>query len=184
LCRSGRRCYSINHDADGEGGWLPASVSYFRKNAKDYGTSMAITDLRLCKRPAEKQICRDFVKTIDEPPTKLGAEITATRIGGAGYTTVFLTRIAPVTLEGTDASITFLGSDSQDPPHGQLVVYLYAKKGTNLIQLTMPVAECAFVQAPSESDEAYYRHHCLTDAIREKATATAANLTELFRIKR
>jgi hypothetical protein len=178
------RSYSINHDGDGEGGWLPASVSYVGKNAKDYGTSMAITDLRLCKRPTEKKICRDFVKAIDEPPPKQGADITLTRIEGAGYATVFLTRIAPVSFEGTDASIAFLGSDSQDPPHGQLVVYLYAKEGTNLIQLARPVGECVFLQAPNESDEAYYRHHCLTNAIREKATATAANLTELFRIKR
>jgi len=178
------RSYSINRIGDGEGEWLPASVTYVGKNAKDHGTSMAITDLRLCKRPTERQICRDFVKAIDEPPAKLGTDITATRIEGAGYATVFLTRIAPASFEGTDASIAFLGSDSQDPPHGQLVLYLYARKGTTLIQLTMPVAECVFLQAPNESDEDYYRHHCLTKAIREKATANAANLTELFRIKR
>lgn len=176
--------FSVNHDGDGEGEELPASIIYSKKDSDDFGTSMTVTDFSLCKRPVEKKICQAFVKMISDAPPTLGADVTETRIGGAGYGTVFLARVDSVILDGVDSSTAFIGSDSQDPPLGQIVLYVYAKKGTNLIQLSAPVDQCAAEPKPNESDISYYKRCCVSETILKKANAEGKKLTELFRLKR
>lgn len=58
--------YSVNQDGDGLGEELPSSIMYFKKGSKEYSTSMTITDLSLCKRPLEAEICQSFINTIVE----------------------------------------------------------------------------------------------------------------------
>lgn len=175
--------FIVNRDGDGEGEELPSSIMYLKKNSKEYGTYMTVTDLSLCKRPLEKKICQSFMKMISEASPALGAEITGTRIGGAGYVTAFLTRVDSVTLAGVDSQVTFLGGDSQDPPYSDIVLYIYAKKGTNLIQLATPIGQLTARPKPKESEKAYYKRFQVSEAMLEKAKAKGKALTELFRLK-
>jgi len=173
-----------NHDGDGEGEEQPSSVSYYRKAARDFDTSMTVTDLRLCNRPLEKEICRTFVRTISDAPPELGTDVTETRIGGSGYRTVFLAPVGPLEYPGVDRLTAFLGVDSQALPLGDLVLYVYARKGSALIQLTAKVGESRTLAKPNESDVAYYRRCCVSRRILQEAKSKGQELTELFRLER
>ncbi len=72
--------YSVNQDGDGLGEELPSSIMYFKKGAKEYSTSMAVTDLSLCKRPLETDICQSFINTIVDKSPRLGTDISKTRM--------------------------------------------------------------------------------------------------------
>ncbi len=145
---------------------------------------MTVTDLRLCKRPVEKEICRAFAGMIAHAPPALGTDITGTRIGGSDYRTVFLAPAGPLEYPGVDRLRVFLGVDSQDLPLGYLTLYVYAKKGSSLIQLTTRVGECSALAKPNESDVAYYRRNCVSKQILQKAKSKGKELTELFRLER
>ena len=173
--------YSLNQDGDGEGEELPSSISYLQKNVKDFGTSMTVTDLGLCRRPLEAQICRSFTTMITANRPSLGTEITASRIGGAGYVTIFLAPITAGQFPGVDQSTAFLGLDSQDTPQGEIVVYIYGQKGTNLIQLTTPVTRCTAQLQPNESDISFYQR-CISPTLLSEAQTKAQQLTTLFRL--
>lgn len=161
----------------------PPTVSYFEKNTKTYATSMTVTDLSLCKKPDQKETCDAFVKMIAGAPPAMGEDITGSRIGGCDFTTAYLAKIDSVKLEGVDSFSAFLGGDSQDPPMSQIVLYVYAKKGTNLIQLDIPVDECKALPDPNESEFSYYKRRCVTQAVLEKARAQSRVLVDLFRWK-
>ena len=173
--------YVINKDGDGEGEELPPSILYV-PDEKDLHTSMTITDRRLCKRKDEKAICKAFETMIDGKLPKLGTEVNETRIGGSGYVTTYLAPLTGIDYPGVDRFVAFLGSDSQDPPLGDLVVYLYARKGTALIQLSTKIGECSALPKKGESDEAYYRRNCLgrrtVKAAGEKGTAAAVRFAQ------
>jgi hypothetical protein len=173
-----------NHDGDGEGEEQPSSIMYSTGIKANLGTSMTVTDLRICKRPAEKEICQAFAKMISHAPPALGTDITETRIGGSDYRTVFLAPVASLEYPGVDGFKAFLGVDSQDLPLGYLVLYVYAKKGSSLIQLNTKVGECSALVKPNESDVAYYRRNCVSNQILQKAKSKGKDLTELFRLER
>lgn len=178
-----RRHFIVNHDGDGIGEEQPSSILYVKKG-KDLRTSMTVTDLLLCKRPSEQDICRAFDRMISASRPPLGTDVTLTRIGGSNYRTVFLAGVDSVDYTGVDRFTAFLGGDSQDLPLSDLVVYVYAKKGSSLVQLSASVARCNALVKPGESDVAYYRRNCVSPAILEKASSRAKELTELFRLER
>jgi len=175
--------FMVNRDGDGEGEELPSSIMYFKKDSKEYGTYMTVTDLSLCRRPLEKKICQSFMKMIAGAPPPPGTEVTGTRIGGAGYVSAFLARVDSIALEGVDSQVAFLAGDSQDPPYGEIVLYIYAKKGTNLIQLAMPIGQLTAMPKPKESEEAYYKRFQVGEDMLEKAKAKGEALAGLFRLK-
>jgi len=175
--------FNVNHDGDGEGEELPSSIMYFKKDSKDYGTFMTVTDLSLCKRPKEKRICQSFVKMISGASPALGVNVTGTRIGGAGYNTIFLARVDSVKLDGVDSLTAFIGADTQAPPSGEIVLYVYAKKGTNLIQLTAAVGQCSAQPEPNRNAVSYYKRFCVNETILQEAKAKGKMLTELFHLK-
>jgi len=173
--------YEINHDGDGEGEELPPSVVYSHEDAPQQWSTMAITDRSLCRRKDERAICSDFAALIAHPPA-LDKEVSATRIFGSGYVSTFLVRVDGVHIDGVDAQVAFLAGDSQDPPYSELVLYLYARKGTQLIQLYTNVGKCNPLKEEGESDVAYYRRNCLSAATLEKARARGRRLVEMFRL--
>jgi hypothetical protein len=173
-----------NHDGDGIGEELPSSITYYRKAEKDFGTSMTVTDVRLCTRPLEKRICQAFDRLTSGAPPALGTDVTGTRIGGSDYRTVFLAPIGSLEYPGVDRFLAFLGMDSQDLPLGDLTVYLYARKGSALIQLTAKVGESRVLVKPNETDVAYYRRNCVSEQTLRKAKSKGRELTELFRLER
>lgn len=176
--------FIINKYGDGLGEEMPSSIMYFKKNTKDYFTSMAITDLNICNRPIEKNICRSFLKMISNSSPSLGTNITKTRIGGSGYGTIFLKKVESVKFEGVDNFIAFIGADSQDPPSSDIVLYIYAKKGTNLIQLCTPVDKCIAHEETNQSDISFYKQYCVNEKILNDAKSKGKMLTELFRLKK
>lgn len=175
--------FELSESDDEMGEEQPASVVYYIKNTKDYATSMAVTDFSLCKRPDQKSTCQAFNKMISGGPPLIGTDITETRIEGLDFRTVYLTRVASVKFDGVDSFTAFIGGDSQDLPYIDIVLYIYARKGTNLIQLTAPVGECNNHPEPNQSDVSYYKQFCVTPAILEKAKAAGTKLTDLFRLK-
>ena len=175
--------YTENHDGDGEGEELPASVMYVKAGSKEYGTFLTITDSSLCKRPLEKQICQAFSRMVSDGPPAVGADVTGTRIGGSGYTTAFMAKVSSLKLAGVDSSIAFLGADSQDPPRSAVVLYVYAKRGSNLIQLVAPVGKCTGAAPKGTSDAAYYRA-CVDAKRLAKAEEVGKQVFELFALAR
>ena len=176
--------FIVNHDGDGEGEELPSSILYSRKDKKEYRTSMTITDLSLCKRPGEREICRDFAKMISNAtPPALGTDITGTRIGGSGYRTVFLAHVDSVKFDGVDVFTAFIAGDSQDLPFCDVILYIYAQNGTNLIQLDTPVERCNPIPETPLDDVSYYKRFCVNDKIIAKAKSKAKELTEIFKLK-
>lgn len=173
----------VSEEGDGEGEELPPQRLFFL-DKKDLFTSMTVTDRRVCVRKEEKAICQAFEAIVDGKLPKLGAEVTGTRIGGAGYVTKFLTVLPGVEYPGVDKVVAFLGSDSQDPPMGNLALYLYARKGTGLVQLTTKVGECPALPKKGESDAAYYRRTCLNEKNVQAAKEKAKELTARFRLLR
>ncbi len=139
-----RETFQINEDGDGLGEELPPSISYFKKSPKDFSTYLAVTDLSLCRRPREKEICQSFVDLIDGKNRKAEADITGSRIFGSGSTTHFVTALGDVKVEWADSSIAFLAIDWQDLANGPLSLYVYAKKGTNLVQLSRRLSISCF----------------------------------------
>jgi len=172
----------VNHDGDGIGEELPSSILY-SEDDKDFATFMTVTDQRLCKRPSEKAICEAFLAMIAGPPPKLGTDVSGSRIGGSDYGTVFLVPLTSVTCAGVDAFTAFLGADSQDPPLSALVLYIYARKGTSLIQVSTSVASCNAPTKKGESDVAYYKRNCGSPANLEKAAARGKRAAEIFRLQ-
>lgn len=84
-----------------------------------------------------------------------------------------------------DAAAAFLGGDNQDaPPAGQLSLYVYARRGSNLIQLTTGVGACTSPPGPQEKDDAYYRRACANGQVLARADAAGKRLVELFRLER
>jgi hypothetical protein len=80
---SGLEMHSVtNHDGDGEGEEMPSAKVYYEAGSKDFATSMTVTDLSLCKRPAEHAICLAFRNQISAAAPALSTDITNTRIGG------------------------------------------------------------------------------------------------------
>jgi len=173
----------VNHDGDGEGEEMPSTIQYSIRNSKDFSTFMAVTNLGLCIRPVEKEICASFVRMISGAPPAVGTDISQTRIGGAGYGTVYLAPLHGFSFAGVDAFAAFLSIDSQDSPQGDIVMYVYAKKGNDLIQINGRAASCDAPVKPGQSDAEYYRRHCLGKAVVEKAEAEGKKLIELFRLK-
>lgn len=174
--------YSVNQDGDGLGEELPSSIMYFKKGSKEYSTSMTVTDLSLCKRAIETKICQSFVKTITEKPPRLGTDISNTRIGGAGSETVYLTPIESVAFDGVDIATAFIAINTQDPPLGEIALYIYAKRGTNLIELRTPVKNSAGRVNPAESDISFYQR-CVSKQVIAEANSKAKQLTALFKLK-
>jgi len=175
--------YSVNQDGDGLGEELPSSIMYFKKGSKEYSTSMTVTDLSLCKRPIETKICQSFVNTITEKPPRLGTDISDTRIGGAGSVTVYLTPIEAVAFDGVDIATAFIAINTQDPPLGEIALYIYARKGTNLIELRTPVKNCAGQLKPDESDVSFYQR-CVSKHVIAEARSKAKELTKLFKLNK
>jgi len=173
---------SVNHDGDGEGEELPPSIAYFVKDSKDYATSMTVTDTSLCKRPVEQQICRTFT-AFSKARHAVGDEISDARIGGSGFVTLFLTRLESKKIAGFDASIAFLGIDTQDPPRGDVVLYVFATRRTNLIQLAAPVGQCLALKDERQSDVSYLKTSCLSKAVLQNAATKLSELTDLFRVE-
>jgi hypothetical protein len=160
---------------------MPTTIDYFQTGSKDYGTFMSVTDLSLCLRPSQRATCESFRKMISDAPPPLGAEVTDTRIGGSGYATFYLTRIDGVQLAGVDAAMAFLGGDTQDPPAGSARLYIYARRGSNLIQMTTDVGRCTSPPRPNEKDVANYRRACANPTVLARASAAGKRLVELFR---
>jgi hypothetical protein len=144
---------------------------------------MAVTDLSLCKRPLETDICQSFINTIVEKSPRLGTDISKTRIGDAGSVTVFLTNMESVKLDGVDIAKAFIGITTQDPPRGEIVLFIYAKKGTNLIEFRTPVKECAGQVKPDESDVSFYQR-CVSKHVITEASSKAKKLTTLFKLNK
>lgn len=173
--------FTVNKEED-EGGEMPDTIDYYQTGSHDYGTFMSVTDLSLCRRSAQRATCKSFRKMISAAPPPLGAEVTATRIGGSGYATFYLARVDGVKLAGVDAVTAFLGGDTQDPPAGSVHLYIYAQRGSNLIQMTTGVGRCTAPPRPNEKDAAYYRRACANPSVLAKASAAGKRLVELFRL--
>jgi hypothetical protein len=186
-------------DPGDEGSEMPLAVYYSLPS--DVGTFMAVTDLSLCKRPSEREICSAFRAIVEGRPPALGAEVTTSRIGGAGYISVFLARLDGVKLAGADSQAVFLAGDTQDPPGVGLAIYIYAQRGSNLIELSTRVGNCDFPapeslpwtpadgkggsraeQKQRERVNAYYRQACVSPKIVAKARAAADQLAQSFRL--
>lgn len=178
-----RQEFELTDPDDEMEGAQPPSIAYYIKNTKDYTTSMAVTDLSLCKTSDQKSTCESFNKMIAGEAPSIGTDITETRIEGQDYGTVFLAPVASVKYDGVDQFKAFIGGDSQDPPYSNVVLYVYARKGTNLIQLTAPVAECNQQPGSNQTDVSYYKQFCVTPAILEKAKAAGNKLADLFKLK-
>jgi len=164
---------------------MPSTIDYSQTGSHDYGTFMSVTDLSLCQRPSERAICKSFRKMISAAPPPLGADVSESRIGGSGYRTYYLARVDGVKLEGVDAATVFLGGDTQDaPPAGSLSLYVYARRGSNLIQMTTGVGRCTAPPGPNEEDAAYYRRACTNPTVLARANAAGKRLVELFRLAR
>lgn len=170
------------HDEGDEGGEMPTTIDYFQTGSRDYGTFMSVTDLSLCRRPSERAICESFRRMISAAAPPLGADVTETRIGGSGYRTVYLARIDGVKLAGVDAATAFLGGDTQDPPAVSLSIYIYARRGSNLIQVTTGVGHCTAPPRPNEKDAAYYRRACADPTVLARSSTAGKRLVELFRL--
>ncbi|WP_018610553.1 hypothetical protein [Uliginosibacterium gangwonense] len=168
----------IYHDGDGEGEELPPSVMYYRGKDDDW-EYMAISNRRLCKRASERKVCRAFEKFFERQP-HLGKEITNTRIAQTGFVSTFLVHVPSVEIPSADRSIAFIGADSQDPPASHLTLYIYARKGTDLIQLAKHFGTCVHQDQEQLSDVAYYRKYCISDKIRAEAEAAGKTLLEHF----
>lgn len=173
---------SVNHDGDGEGEEMPPSIGYFLKGSKDYTTSMTVTDTSLCKRPAEQQICKAF-RGFSEVRHALGDEISYTRIGGSGFVTIFLARLDSKKIAGFDSSVAFLAVNTQDPPRGDVVLYVFATRRTNLIQLAAPVGTCLALQDERQNDVSYLETSCMSQSLLQSAATKLTALTGLFRVE-
>jgi hypothetical protein len=172
----------INHDGDGEGEEMPSAKVYFEAESKDFATSMTVTDFSLCKRPAEHALCLAFRNQISAAAPSLSTDITDTRIGGAGYHTLFLARLGGIQLPGADATFAFLAGDTQDGPPSELVLYIYARRGTNLVQVTGPAGRCEGRVRPGESEVAYYQRACLSESLLARARKAGTKLAKRFRL--
>ena len=175
--------FAVPQETDEIGAEQPPTITYFLKDSKTYDTAMAVTDLSLCVRPDQKKTCESFMNLISGAVPSIGTDITETRIEGSDYTTVFLKRVDSVHLDNVDSFIAFLGGDSQDPPLSNIVLYIYAKKGTNLIQLYTGVDKCTNQPDPNESEVAYYKRLCVNQEILVNAKSKGVTLTGLFRLK-
>jgi hypothetical protein len=188
------RRVDVDREEGDEGFEMPPAVYYNR--AHDIGTFLAATDRSLCRRPEEREICDGFLAMIAGRRPPLGTDVSETRIGGVGYATLYLSPVDGVQLHDVDAMMAFLGGDTQDDAPGEIVLYLYARRGSNLVQMTAPVGSC---QVPSElafigtsgkrkSEEqlrrdelAYYRRVCAGPMV-AKARAVAQDLAGVFRL--
>ncbi len=97
--------------------------------------------------------------------------------------TVFLTNIESVKLDGVDIAKAFIGLTTQDPPRGEIVLFIYAKKGTNLIEFRTPVKECAGQVTLHESDVSFYQR-CVSKLVIAEASSKAKQLTKLFKLNK
>ncbi|HVR08318.1 MAG TPA: hypothetical protein VMW75_09740 [Thermoanaerobaculia bacterium] len=175
--------FSSSNEED-EDGNQPPTIDYFQKGSRDDGTFMAVTDLSLCRRPSQRATCQSFGKMISAAPPPLGTDITDSRIGGGGYATIFFARVDEVALDGVDAATAFIGGDTQDPPAASATLYIYARRGSNLIQLTTKAGRCTALPRPKEKDVSYYRRACVNRTVLAKASAAGRRLVELFRLAR
>ena len=174
--------YNIPKEGD-IGSEQPPTILYYPKDSKGYVEGMAVTDLSLCKTNDQKTTCQLFLKMLSQRPWDIGTDVTDTRISGSDYRTAFLETIDSVQVSNVDSFVAFIGADSQDPPSSEIVLYVYAQKGTNLIQLTIPVSNCKQPVAPGISDASFYKRYCVTSAIMDKADAKGKTLTDVFRLK-
>ncbi len=188
-------------DPEDEGSEMPPVIYYDQARTKDFGTFLAVTDLSLCQRPSEREICAAFRQMISGPLPATGDDVSNSRIGGVGYATIFIARVDGVQLAGVDRMVAFLGGDTQDGPVTRVVLYIYAQRGSNLLQLTTPAGDChgavpdRFRQAPAPGatpipeakvraeEDAYYRRACRNEATLRQARAAGSRLVELFRLK-
>jgi hypothetical protein len=177
-----RHSYMINKDGDGLGEELPSSVAYLRKDDQDFSMLMTVTDLSLCIRPLESDICRSFVGLIAGDYPSLGADITETRIGSYGAVNYYLAPVDVPTMKGVDSSRTFLVLTTQDPPRGGLLVLVYAKKGTNIIELSATLEDCDRPVEPGETETAFLAS-CASPRVRAAAVTKAQELVSLFAIR-
>jgi hypothetical protein len=195
------RIVDAERNLEDEGSERPPVIYYDQARPKDLGTFMAVTDLSLCQRPSEREICAAFRKMISGPLPAVGDDISNSRIGGVGYATIFLARVDGVQLAGVDRMVAFIGGDTQDGPVTQVVLYIYAQSGSNLLQLVTSAGHChgrvpdRFLQEPAPGakptpeakvraeEDAYYRRACMNEATLRQARAAGSRLVELFRLK-
>jgi hypothetical protein len=173
-----------NSNEEDEDGNQPSTIYYYQKGSRDYWTFMSVTDLSLCRRPSQRATCKSFDRMISAAPPPLGTDVTDSRIGGGGYATIFFARVDEVTLDGVDAATAFIGGDTQDPPAASVTLYIYARRGSNLIQMTTKAGRCTALPKPNEKDAAYYRRACVNRTVLAKANAAGKRLVELFRLAR
>lgn len=195
------RIVDIERNPEDEGSERPPAIYYEPARTKDHATFMVVTDLSLCQRPSEREMCAAFRKMISGALPAVGDDISNSRIGGVGYATIFLARVNGVQLAGVDRMVAFIGGDTQDGPVTQVVLYIYAQRGSNLLQLVTPAGDChgrvpdRFWQAPASGaapipeakvraeEDAYYRRACMNEATLAQARAAGSRLVELFRLK-
>lgn len=97
--------------------------------------------------------------------------------------TVFLTSIEADKLDGVDIAKTFIGITTQDPPHGEIVLFIYAKNGTNLIEFRTPVKKCAEQVKLNESDVSFYQR-CVSNHVITEASSKAKQLIKFFKLNK
>ena len=88
-----------------------------------------------------------------------------------------------VKFDGVDVFTAFIAGDSQDLPFCDISLYIYAQKGTNLIQLSMKVDRCNPIPEFPLDDVSYYKRFCVNDRIIARAKSVGKELTELFKLK-
>src|SRR5581483_5193941 len=131
------------------------------------------------------------------PRPAMGDYVTDSRIEDNGAATVYLAPLEGAKLAGVDRMTAFVGGVTQDAPLVEPYVYVYAQRGTNLLELSASLGACefkvphSFYEDPgrerSEAEQRrrendYYRRACVTPKVLARARAAAQHLAELFRL--
>jgi hypothetical protein len=197
MARLSRSADIVREEGDDDAD-MPISVYY--RPVHDDGSFMVVTDESLCKKPATREICDAFGSMLRGERPAFGDDVTQSRIGGSDYATIYLVPVDGVQLAGVDATMAFLGGDTQSDPPIDPVVYIYARRGTNLVQMVAPLGPCEVplpddfwaeppAGKPARSDAqfrrdtlAYYRRACASPSMVAKARTAGRALAETYRL--
>src|SRR5579862_410005 len=143
-----------------------------------------------------------FLQMISGPRPVVDADVTISRLDDSGAATVYLAPVTGVKLAGVDRMVAFLGGDTQSDPPVEPALYIYAQRGSGLLELHAPLGHCEF-PVPEEYWESswhgkplrteadhlaatndYYRHACFTPRILARARAVGKHLAMVYALAR
>lgn len=137
---------------------------------------------------------------ISGPRPAMGTDITGSRLENSGAATIYLAPVTGVKLAGVDAMVAFLGGDTQSDPPVDPALYIYARRGSSLLELHAPLGPCEFPVPKEfwegradgktlvteaqvrEATNAYYRRSCATPKMLAKARTAAERLAKVYAV--